>query len=239
MQEGISKIWQFLLDIIFPIKCIGCFREGEWVCAACWREIELNRELACPRCGCVSDDGSFCDQCRVTSKMTGVVVAASYEDKLLQQAVHTLKYKFVRDMSQPLAMVLHEGLKIWLSHHQVNRQDVIFVPAPLYRKRERQRGFNQTALLAQELNKMARFTVRDDVLVRIKSTPAQAKLDPIKRRKNIKGAFQLEKTAILRGKTIFIIDDVCTTSATLEECAKEIDKAKPRKIWGLVLARGK
>ncbi|MBU1178399.1 ComF family protein [Patescibacteria group bacterium] len=239
MWEGISKIWQFILDIIFPIKCIGCLWEGEWVCSSCLSEIEINKKLACPRCGCISDDGSFCDQCRVTSKMTGIVAAASYEDKLLRQAVHALKYKFVRDMSRPLATILHAGLKVWLSRHQVDWQDVIFVPVPLYRQRQRQRGFNQTALLAQELNKRAKFTVRDDVLVRIKSTPAQAKLDPIKRRKNIKGAFQLEKTAILRGKTIFIIDDICTTSATLEECAKEIDKAKPRKIWGLVLARGK
>ncbi|NQV13539.1 MAG: ComF family protein [Parcubacteria group bacterium] len=239
MQEGISKIWQFLLDIIFPIKCVSCGREGEWVCTACLREIELNRELVCPRCGYASGDGSFCDQCRVTSKMAGIIVAASYEDKLLQQAVHALKYKFVREMSRPLATILSGGLKIWLNHHQGDRQDVVLVPVPLYRKRERQRGFNQTALLAQELNKMARFTVRDDVLVRIKSTPAQAKLDPIKRRKNIKGAFRLENTAILQGKTVFIIDDICTTSATLEECAKEIDKAQPREIWGLVLARGK
>lgn len=239
MQEGTSKIWQFFLDVVFPIKCLGCGREGEWLCSRCLGKMELNKKLVCPRCGQGTKVGSFCGQCRVTSKMTGIVIAASYEDKLLQRAVHTLKYKFVQDMSRPLAVILRAGLKIWFDHHCVRPAEIILVPVPLFKKRQRQRGFNQTALLAQRLGEQMKLAVRDDVLVRVKSTPAQAKLDPIRRRKNIRGVFQLRNMAAPRGKIVFIIDDICTTSATLEECAKEIAKTQPREIWGLVLARGK
>lgn len=239
MKEGISKIWGCFLDIVFPIRCLGCQREGEWICTICGQKIKVSQKQVCPRCGDDTSDSSFCKQCRVTSKMTGIVVAASYEDKLLQQAVHALKYKFVRGMSQPLARVLSKEFKIWLDRCSPDQRNIVLLPVPLFRKRQRQRGFNQAALLAQQLGEQTEVEVRTDILTRVKSTPAQAKLDPLKRRKNIKGAFRLDKAAGLSGKIVFIIDDVCTTSATLEECAKEASKASPQEIWGLVLARGK
>lgn len=185
-------------------------------------------------------DGSFCAKCQITSKMKGVIVSASYENKLLQKSVHVLKYKNVKDLSLPLAKILRKGFSSWAESNDLDKSEAVLVPVPLHKKKEKLRGFNQADLLALELGKLSGMSVNLKIISRIKNTTSQAKLDMIKRRKNIKGAFKLaDDYSCLKNKTVFIVDDVCTTKSTLEECAKEISRANPAGIWGLVLARGK
>lgn len=239
MKEVLNQALNFILDILFPIKCIACDKEGEWICEKCFSKIKINKKQTCPKCFSKNNKGTFCDKCSIYSKMRGVLVSASYENKLLQKAVHILKYKYVKDLSKPLSIVLQKGFKTWQKNNRLDLEDIILIPVPLHKKRENERGFNQADLLAQELALKINTRVNNNILKRIKNTKAQAKQDSLTRRKNIKGAFKLQNKSILKNKTIFIIDDVCTTSSTLEECAKEIDRGDPKEIWGLVLARGK
>ncbi len=238
MKETLGKIYNFILDILFPVKCIGCDKEGEWICKKCFERIKIKKNQACPKCFSKNIDGSYCDKCNVYSKMKGIIIAGTYEDKLLQKAVHLMKYKFIQDLSKPLAVILQKGFKIWQKENKVNLKNIILIPIPLHRKRERERGFNQASLIARELGNKIGVEVRNSVIKRVKNTKSQAKQDSLTRRKNIKGAFEINNNFSLENKLVFIIDDVCTTSSTLEECAKEIDKLNPKEIWGLVLARG-
>lgn len=239
MQEALKKAYDFVLDVLFPVKCIECDKEGEWICKQCFSKIKINKNQACPKCFRKNQDGSYCSECSIYSKMKGVVVASTYEDKLLQKAVHLLKYRYIRDLSKPLSYILKKGFVNWRENNKANIEKIILVPVPLHKKKERKRGFNQATLLAKELG--LRIGVKEycNILKRIKNTKAQAKQDSLTRRKNIKGVFQVNKNKNLNNKIIFIIDDVCTTSSTLEECAKEIDKLNPQEIWGMVLARGR
>lgn len=238
MKEVLSRAYTFILDILFPIRCISCDKEGEWICQKCFKKIEIKKNQSCPKCFSKNKDGRYCDKCSVYSKMKGAIIAGTYEDKLLQKAVHILKYKYVKDLSKYLACILQEGFKIWCKNNKVDSKDIILIPVPLHKKKENKRGFNQAELLAKEFSFKVNLSLDKKSLKRIKNTRAQAKQDSLIRRKNIKGAFSVESNISLKDKIIFIVDDVCTTSSTLEECAKEIDKLNPKEIWGLVLARG-
>lgn len=238
MKEALNKIYNFILDTLFPIKCISCNKEEKWICQKCFEKIKIKKNQTCPKCFSKNKDGRYCDKCSVYSKMKGVVIASTYEDKLLQKAVHVLKYKYVKDLSKPLAVILQKGFKIWYKDSNMETKDIILVPVPLHKRKENKRGFNQAELLAQELALRIGVDANNNILKRIKHTKAQAKQDSLARRKNIKGAFSIEKDIDIKNKIVFIVDDVCTTSSTLEECAKEIDKGKPKEIWGLALARG-
>jgi ComF family protein len=239
MKEVLSRAYTFILDVLFPIRCISCDKEGEWICQKCFKKIEIKKNQSCPKCFSKNKDGAYCDKCSVYSKMRGVVIAGTYEDKLLQKAVHILKYKYVKDLCKPLARILQKGFIIWYKHNKVELENIILIPVPLHKKKENKRGFNQAEFLAGELSLKIGVDMNSNILKRIKHTKAQAKQDSLARRKNIKGAFFAESGISLKDKIIFIIDDVCTTSSTLEECAKEIDKLNPKEIWGLVLARGR
>jgi len=112
------------------------------------------------------------------------------------------------------------------------------VPVPLHRRRFNWRGFNQSLLLAKYIGDKFYLPVREDMILRVKNTkPQTTTKNEEERRKNIDKAFSCPNAEEMRGKNIILIDDVCTTSATLNECAKELKKAGAKNVWGLVVAR--
>jgi len=116
--------------------------------------------------------------------------------------------------------------------------ETIIMPVPLHKKRYNWRGFNQAFLLSKYIAKEFHLMVYEDLLIRQKNTKPQSKIKSmIKRRENINGAFSIVKNEFLKNKNVIIIDDVCTTSATLNECAKELKNAGVKNVWGLVVAR--
>jgi len=234
----LKQIQKFILDILFPIECITCGNDGKFLCDHCFEDLELNRKQDCPKCHKETKLGNFCKECKNTSRLNGVIVSASYENDLLQKTIHTLKYKYIEELAKPLGNVLISGLRMTLFKDKIDN-DYIILPIPLHKKKFRERGFNQAELLSFEVAKYFKLACLNNVIIRIKKTKSQMSLNPIYRRKNIKGAFVCDKPEFIKDKKIILVDDVCTTSSTLEECAKAIYDFKPREIWGLVLARGK
>jgi ComF family protein len=171
------------------------------------------------------------------SKMTGILVCASYDDELLQKAIHTLKYKFVKGLAEPLSNLLAKTLKK-NSQFSILNSEFLIIPVPLHLKRLKWRGFNQAQEFAWCLEKNLDLEVKNNVLIRSKYAKPQMQIKHhLARRKNIKNAFECIRPKEIKDKVVILIDDVCTTSATLEECAKALSLAKPKEIWGLVLAR--
>ncbi|MDD3887998.1 MAG: phosphoribosyltransferase family protein [Patescibacteria group bacterium] len=234
----LKQIQNFCLDTLFPIECISCSEEGKFLCDHCFEDLELNRKQDCPKCHKETKLGNFCKECKNTSRLNGVIVSASYENDLLQKTIHTLKYKYIEELAKPLGNILISGLRMTLFKDKIDN-DYIILPIPLHKKKFRERGFNQAELLGLEVAKYFKLACLNNVIIRIKNTKSQMSLNPIYRRKNIKGAFVCNKPEFIKDKKIILVDDVCTTSSTLEECAKAIYDYGPREIWGLVLARGK
>lgn len=149
----------------------------------------------------------------------------------MRRAIHHLKYGHFKALAAPLGELLAQHME-----SQPVPADVL-VPVPLHSRRLRERGYNQSALLAAELGKRNGLPVVTDSLVRLRHTKAQVKTaDAEERQRNLAGAFGCQNGK-LTGKRVVVIDDVCTTGATLNSCAASLRAAGAASVWGLALAR--
>jgi len=183
----------------------------------------------------------------VKIKLPCLLVACSYKNELLKKAIHTFKYKFVQDLSKPLAVFLIQRLETVFSSEffpafwkdEVYSSEFLVIPVPLHQKRFRWRGFNQAELLGKRVSNFFKLPFGGNVLIRRRYTVPQTEIKNKERRKeNIKGAFKCIRPERVKTKRIILVDDVCTTASTLNECAKALSKSGAKEIWGLVLARG-
>lgn len=212
-----KRALRLVFDLLFPINCLGCGREGVWLCPDC-----LGKIPAYPKT--LAKEISL-------SGIGQVLIAADYENKLIQKSVHLLKYKSVADLAKPLAKLAAPQLPPQLN--------TIIIPVPLHPRRQRERGFNQSALIAKEIATAKNLLWDDTVLQRTRHTTPQMKLDRAARLKNLTGAFTLTNPQKIRSKHIVLIDDVLTTGKTLVECATTLRRGKPADITALVIAHGK
>jgi len=209
---------KFILDLLFPINCLECNQEGKFICSSCFEKIPVNEK-----------DVRF----NKDSDLDKLIIASNYSYPLIKEVIHRYKYDFVKELANPLGQLMVKKL------NQENIKDSILIPIPLHLKRLRWRGFNQADLLAQQINKELNIPINNDLLIRTKHTLPQAKIENAQeRQQNIKQAFGLKNMISLENKIIILIDDISTTGATLKECAKILKPLKPKKIYGLVIAKG-
>lgn len=236
-----KKLIQLLLDTVFPVACLGCGREGQWLCSACLKKILLNRDLTCPLCHAPTH-GATCWQCKSSTPLDGLLIAAAYENQLIQTLVHTLKYQCIQEVAGVLGNMLANFVQTFDRKYQPAilhcPSEVILTPVPLHKKRLLERGFNQSELLAKAFNQYYNFSLQPNLLKRQRYTEAQAQLKKREREDNLREAFSLGPPFNLSNKTVIIVDDVATTLTTLNECAKVLKQARCKKVWGLVIARG-
>jgi ComF family protein len=147
----------------------------------------------------------------------------------LRKAIHHYKYGHCRDMARPLGKMLAQ---FW---QQVSFAVDVIVPVPLHSRRLRERGYNQSLLLAQELQQAADLPILSGVLYRTRNTVSQTHLDGEQRRQNVAGAFVC--TEGVKDKTVLLVDDVCTTGATLEASSMALKTGGAKSVWALTLAR--
>jgi ComF family protein len=151
--------------------------------------------------------------------------------KLTREAVHQFKYQNIRVLAATLAGVLHA----YLTEHPISTD--VLVPVPLHPQRLRQRGYNQSLLLALELGKLTGIPVHPDILKRRINTPPQARTaGSMERHSNMRGAFT-SPDGKLKDKKVLLIDDVSTSGATLDACASALKQAGAVSVWGLTIAR--
>ena len=149
----------------------------------------------------------------------------------MREAIHQLKYRNLRALAVPLAKLLHDYLITDPMPAEV------LVPVPLHRKRLRERGYNQSSLLAQQLGKLADLPIVDDCLIRQRHATPQARTATVEERQsNVTDAFACRDHR-LRDKQVLLIDDVSTSGATLDACAAALKASGATSVWGLVMAR--
>jgi competence protein ComFC len=149
----------------------------------------------------------------------------------VRTAVHQFKYKNLRALAAPLAALMDA----YFSRYPLPGE--VLVPVPLHPKRLRERGYNQSALLARELGRLRGMSVVADCLVRREARSPQARTSGVaERRTNVAGAFGCRDRRLAE-KAVILVDDVATTGATLEDCAAALHEGGAASVWGFTLAR--
>jgi len=213
-----SNAFSWLINILFPPRCAICKTSGMILCDQC--------------------NGVIVNQCASPIRIPvlpflSIALAAGPMKDELSQAIYALKYRNQKDLAPLLAPRL---MPAWHSLGTLTRSALV-VPVPLHKSRIREREYNQAELLARCIAPSDRFCL--DALVRIRSTTSQIKTATrAERIVNMQCAFQVVRAGCIAGRDIILIDDVCTTGATLSSCAQVLMTARPRSISAIVLAHG-
>jgi len=212
------------LDILFPKKCTGCQTVGSFLCPEC---IQSARP-----------DGLFYEDCGI---------ALDYRAPAVRSAIHLLKYKGRGSVALDLAKGAHFRFKDFLSEisERSGHADTIIIPIPLHSKRQKERGYNQSELIAKELVKILgvkNLQLQKDILKKIKATQTQVSTkNKTERTKNMKDCFEVnlkntKNIQNIKNKNIVILDDIVTTGSTLNEAKKVLAKAGLKNIFLYALA---
>jgi ComF family protein len=225
------------------------------VCEACVARVEAQDELSnvlCSRCGealgmesarfAAAMGTSECTMCRMAAPEFARAVAYAEYDAEVREMLHLLKFDGARELAGHV-------LGQWLAAAVLKLEgeaagDLIVVPVPLFAARERSRGFNQAALLAEAMVKRLRrerrgwkLRVSPGALKRVKDTGALFTMQPHERRHSLRGAFRAADAEAVRGREVLLIDDIMTTGATARECARVLLRAGAAKVWVATVAR--
>ncbi len=229
----------YLLDILFPKKCVGCKRTGSYFCQSCIRNIKQG-DLVCPRCEKLSVGGQTHPICRRRYGLDGLWSLGIYQDSL-REAIKTLKYKGVRELAENLVNIT---LEYWVKYQpfildQIKKdrgEGWVVTAVPLHWYRQNDRGFNQSSLISQMFAQKLGLNYAK-ALKRIRFTKSQVKLKGKQRKDNISGAFALSTNYPLQTTNCLLIDDVWTTGSTIKECCYILKRNGAKKVWGITLAR--
>lgn len=234
----LRKLGDAAVDLLFPPRCVVCHRLGAWFCAACIDKIEFIEPPVCRGCGLPLEGSGadpLCSRCRQSPPAVDALRAAAYHSGPLREAIHEFKYGDLRSLAAPLGQLMAKRWVV-LANRELDMDTV--VPVPLHPRRERQRGYNQAALLAEALGACLQKPVVQGVLVRTRATAPQVGLNPTERQSNVRGAFRCTGND-LAGTRVLLVDDVCTTGSTLESACLALREAGVTSVQAYTLARAK
>ena len=208
----VSNLLRSALDVLFPVRCIGCGRSGAYICVACLGKARRTQPEPTPESGPVTD----------------VLTPFVYEG-VVRTAVQHLKYRGVRTLVPEMARPMAWELAVTVP------PPFTLVPVPLHPKRLRERGFNQAELLARELARLLDAPLATGALRRTVDTSSQVETSTrAERLQNVRDAFATDQP--LNGETVVLVDDVTTTGATLSSAARTLLAAGASRVYGLTYA---
>jgi ComF family protein len=181
----------------------------------------------CERCGSTEIQLSYCQTCQTA---ISPFQAATYFDDPVRPAIHAIKYSGTAAIGNPLGDLLAHAWPTWRTRAE------IVTPVPLHPERQRERGYNQSELIAKRFAKQVDLPMRCDILFRVRHTRPQVGLQGKGRRDNVRGAFMAVEP-LVRKKHILLVDDVLTTGATITESAETLYRAGAQSVTAFCLAR--
>ncbi len=257
MRTLAAAVWNGLLDLVYPPVCLVCGDfQDDVLCPICINSFVPTMPPYCDRCGAPAPSGQT--DCHSCARGGGVPYSWSHAlgvyNGALLHAIHRLKYDGRTALAPPLGRLLArsldalpsslltdpsltEPLNPTLDPASSLRFDAV-VPVPLHSARYRHRGFNQAELLAKSVAAERGWKLDTDGLKRVRNTPTQTKLNADERAENVRDAFQMRSAEHFAGKSVLLVDDVLTTSATLSACALAVRNAGATRVCIATLARG-
>lgn len=242
LKGGLRKSLHGILDVLFPPVCHLC-REiipdaGELhLCIDCQQGII---PVASPRCTCCGtpfvsseQDDHLCGNCSITAPHFAAARASHRFEGGIQELVHRFKYGKRVQLRRPLALLMMAQLS-----DQVRQwSPELIIPVPLHDSRLRWRGFNQALLVGELLASNWQILLERDILRRERKTLEQTTLTGAERMKNVRGAFAVADSTVIRGKRVLLVDDVYTTGSTVGECARVLKKNGAEGVYVVTAAR--
>jgi len=214
------EIKEFILDLVFPKFCLGCKKEGVFLCQDCFSILEV-----------LTAHQKF-----KRKNLNDLYFPVSYENFLVKKLIQNFKYPpLIKELKKELALLIISHFL--LLDKKPNFLDFVLIPIPLSKRKLKWRGFNQAEEIAKELSEFLKIPLFSDCLVKIKETKDQVELSEEERKENVKNAFLVKNKEKIIGKNVLLVDDVFTTGATMEEAARVLKEAGTRKVIGVVVAK--
>jgi competence protein ComFC len=229
------SLFDDLVDLIFPPRCAICkSKDRNAICENCLAKAAYLEPPICRLCGKPRDryfSQDLCEDCAGGDIPFDLSRSVAIYGGVMKEAIH--KFKF--DGRKALAPRLGRFLATYLRDGDIPANDIdVIVPVPLSAKREKQRGYNQSKLLAEEIRRVYPIPLDDSSLKKIKDVTPQFELSRKERLKNVRGAF---RSSPMTGKKVLLIDDIYTTGATVREASLALKTAGAKNVYALTLAR--
>jgi len=221
-----------VMDLLYPLRCGACGINGYVLCKECVDTfLVVDEETTCPMCGMPVGVRSMCGKCLLDKNLFEEGIYGFYYDNRLRDAIHSFKFSGRKDVGKYLV-----GLVDTKITGSSSRFDCI-VPLPVTNRRLKERGFNQSFILAEEISKMTGKPVYHSALLKTKETRDQYSLSKGERKKNVRNAFSLAEDASIKGKRVLLVDDLYTTGHTAREAAQTLLRGKAGAVLFFALAR--
>ena len=237
----LRELMRGVCDLVFPHNCLRCKRhvaeeQSAVLCRACRDAIILNRPPFCPQCARTLSGNSrqaACAQCASTHYFFDCAWSPTVYAEAMQELIHLFKYQHRTALRKPFGTLIAD----FIDQYQVNinRFDY-FIPIPLHPAKIRERGYNQSQLIADDLTSTYKPTVLADALIRTRNTQQQAFLGKKERWTNVNRAFTIRNSRRLADTSVLIVDDLLTTGATASEAARVLKEAGVRTVGVLTLS---
>jgi competence protein ComFC len=218
------------IDILFPPACGGCDRAGVRWCQECNQKVETISPACCQICGQKLSNSDICPRCNSVRPIFSHLRSWAVFNNEIRNAIHKLKYR--KDMS--LGEILSRPLIELIS--SLPWEIDIVMPVPLSDERQKERGYNQAALIAFPIALSMGLKYHTKALRRVRDTVSQVGLSFDDRHINVSGAFAADQRIVYK-KNILIVDDVATSGATLNACAEALLVADAKEVNAVTLAR--
>ncbi len=232
MPSLLRPILKSVLELIYPVYCGGCGREGEALCSACRDSfVALDGFFVCPRCGRWTGSDAVCGECMAhPPRFTRGFYAFSFEGPM-REAIHAFKFRGRIDVGRALMGLCRERIASFADAFD------LAIPLPVTEKRLRRRGFNQTFIMAEEISRCTGVPIDCRTLVKTKESEDQYMLSKEERKRNIRGVFSVKDGRSLAGKRLLLVDDLYTTGNTAAEASRVLLGAKAKEVLFFALAR--
>ncbi len=227
----VRNLTNHLVNFVFPPVCVNCQKVGALLCADCRTKIPWVCEPICPACGRILQKPTgLCAVCQRRPLPLKQVRTAVVFDDIIPHIIHQMKYNNAFALAGPLADMMASAWPTWQCPAD------LVIPIPLHAQRQKKRGYNQSELIVNHFSEQVGLAHNAHSLQRVRSTPPQVGLDAEARRSNVSGAFAVNDQDVI-GKNILLVDDVCTTGATLSAAAEALLTAGACSVSAYCVAR--
>lgn len=235
-----KKILNYFINFFFPKVCSCCKQNlpanyNGNICTECLNTLPKNIGLKCSTCDVQIQSQKHCYDCSHNKNYFDLIKAPYKYEKSVKVLIHNFKYSnrffLAKDFSSAMIDVILEN--------NLDKQTDIIIPVPLFITRKFLRGYNQAALIAEEISKKINIKLNNKILIRKFYTKAQFLLNRKARQENLQQSFYINKKCadIIKSKNILLVDDIVTTCATVNSCAKVLKQAGAKKVFVISIAR--
>lgn len=232
-----KKFLEFLLNIVFPLKCLTCKNakpENFILCESCLKSIK-EVSFCCAKCGIPLDiNQDYCFDCVNTVLYYDSFFVPFYYEKTIKKLIHVFKYK---NRVGAIEAISHFQSFKKIVQKIINKFDII-IPVPIHEKRLYTRGYNQSEIISAFLFKFLNIPVEKNILIRKKDTRALFNLSKQERILELKDAFEIKNKNLIKEKRILLVDDISTTGTTINECSKLLKENLAKSIGVFVISHG-